>query len=175
MNIGIYLYPKNDTNEYPNKYLDQKYSNIWIYSSHSGLSWYGGYKLKPASWKLDPMGYIWLLSTISGCFQTESWPSTLTARLPAVTLMDANEYEISQILPIFKWIDSDSKVLRSERFWSFSFCWQQWWHCYFVDTEHSYCCFTFSSRFCSFGGCKFELESRILENIFQRRIKSPFA
>ena len=127
------------------------------------------------NWKLDPMGYIWLLSTISGCFQTESWPSTLTARLPAVTLMDANEYEISQILPIFKWKDPDSNILRSERFWSFCFCWQQWRHCYFVNTEHSFCCFTFCCRPCSFGGCKLELESRILENIFQRRIKSPSA
>ena len=38
-NIRIYLYPKNDTNEYPNKYSDQKYSNIRIYSSHSGSGW----------------------------------------------------------------------------------------------------------------------------------------
>ena len=30
-NIQINLYPKNDTNEYPNKYLDQKYSNIRIF------------------------------------------------------------------------------------------------------------------------------------------------
>ena len=36
-NIRIYSYPKNDTNEYPNKYSDQKYSNIRIYSSHSGV------------------------------------------------------------------------------------------------------------------------------------------
>ena len=36
MNIRIYSYPKIDTNEYPNKYLDRKYSNIRIYSSHSG-------------------------------------------------------------------------------------------------------------------------------------------
>jgi len=39
-NIRIYSYPKNDTNEYPNKYSDQKYSNIRIYSSHSGLDWH---------------------------------------------------------------------------------------------------------------------------------------
>ena len=30
-NIQIYSYPKNDTNEYPNKYSDQKYSNIRIF------------------------------------------------------------------------------------------------------------------------------------------------
>ena len=40
MNIRIYSYPKNDTNEYPNKYSDKKYSNIQIYSSHSGLDWH---------------------------------------------------------------------------------------------------------------------------------------
>ena len=39
MNIRIYLYPKNDTNEYRNKYSDQKYSNIRIYSSHSVLNY----------------------------------------------------------------------------------------------------------------------------------------
>ena len=39
-NIRIYSYPKNDTKEYPNKYSDQKYSNIRIYSSHSGLGIY---------------------------------------------------------------------------------------------------------------------------------------
>ena len=39
-NIRIYSYPKNDTNEYPNKYLDQKYSNIRIHSSHSGVQPY---------------------------------------------------------------------------------------------------------------------------------------
>ena len=33
----IYIYPKNDANEYPNKYLDQKYLNIRLYSSLSGL------------------------------------------------------------------------------------------------------------------------------------------
>ena len=40
-NIRIYLYPKNDTNEYPNQYSDQKnikYSNIRIYSSYSALN-----------------------------------------------------------------------------------------------------------------------------------------
>ena len=30
-NIRIYLYPKNDTNEYPNQYSDEKYSNIQIF------------------------------------------------------------------------------------------------------------------------------------------------
>ena len=37
MNIRIYLYQNFDTNEYLNKYLDRKYSNVRIYSSHSGL------------------------------------------------------------------------------------------------------------------------------------------
>ena len=36
-NIRIYSYPKNDMNEYPNKYSDQKYLNIRIYSSHSDV------------------------------------------------------------------------------------------------------------------------------------------
>ena len=36
-NIRIYSYQNFDTNEYPNKYSDQKYSYIRIYSSHSGL------------------------------------------------------------------------------------------------------------------------------------------
>ena len=49
MNIRIYSYQKNDTNEYQNKYSDKRYSNIQIYSPHSavhhsssaqGLVWY---------------------------------------------------------------------------------------------------------------------------------------
>ena len=39
-NIRIYSYEFFDTNDYPNKYSDQKYSNIRIYSSHSGLDWH---------------------------------------------------------------------------------------------------------------------------------------
>ena len=39
-NIRIYLYQNFDTNEYPNKYSDRKYSNVRIYSSHSGLDWH---------------------------------------------------------------------------------------------------------------------------------------
>ena len=38
-NIRIYSYPKNDTNEYTNKYSDQKYSNsrIFKYIRHTLL------------------------------------------------------------------------------------------------------------------------------------------
>ena len=39
-NIRIYSYQNFDTNEYLNKYLDRKYSNILIYLSHSGLDWH---------------------------------------------------------------------------------------------------------------------------------------
>ena len=39
-NIRIYSYQNFNTNEYPNKYSDQKYSNIRIYSSHSGQDWH---------------------------------------------------------------------------------------------------------------------------------------
>ena len=37
MNDRIYSYQHFDRNEYLNKYLDQKYLNIQIYSSHSDL------------------------------------------------------------------------------------------------------------------------------------------
>ena len=52
-NIRIYSYQKNDTNEYPIKYLDHKYLNIQIYSSHFAPHPLGPPKLVHQKWILQ--------------------------------------------------------------------------------------------------------------------------